>query len=187
MEVFIEELGPLALELIPGGIGDLIGAYNDYSNGNYWSASLSIVLAVVPYNEIKKVWYKAPDIQKGFKACYKIVVLWNKLLTTTGGQKILNKMPQAWKNLPGSKLAKSESGLVWTKTDFHELRVMEKNLNSPNQFHHYDYARLIKHGKYLGKDGNYYQKGTIPDEDFQNLTHIPIDQITNEWLEVFFN
>jgi hypothetical protein len=190
MEVFIEELGPLALELIPGGVGDLIGAYNDYSNGNYWSASLSIVLAVVPYNEIKKVWDKAPDIQKGFKACYKIVVLWNKLLTTPGGQKVLNKMPQAWKNLPGSKLAETGKGLKWTKDGSNEIRIMEAVPNSQYQSQRVNYVRLKKGGSYLDINGNPVPTtlpGNVPNPNFQELTHLPLSVIDDNLLELFFN
>ena len=190
MEVFIEELGPLALELIPGGVGDLIGAYNDYSNGNYWSASLSIVLAVVPYNEIKKVWDKAPDIQKGFKACYKIVVLWNKILTSPGGQKVLNKMPQTWRNLPGSKLAETGKGLKWIKDGSNEIRIMEAVPNSQYQSQRVNYVRLKKGGSYLDINGNPVPTTlprNVPNPNFQELTHLPLSVIDDNLLELFFN
>ena len=89
--------------------------------------------------------------------------------------------------MPGSKLADNEKGLKWTKDDFQELRIMDANPSTGHPWHQYKYIRMKKNGNYLGSDGIYYQKGTIPNEDFQNLTHIPIDQVTDEWIIDFFN
>ena len=183
MEVLYDELGPLALELIPGGVGDLIGAYNDYKSGNYWSASLGIVLTVIPLNEISKAYNKYPEIKKGFKAVYKIVYLWNKLLTLPGGQKVLNKLPQAWKNLPGSKLADG-NGLYWKMTDYFNLRIMDGNPKSKWVNQQKPYVRLVKNGSRLDKYGNPIQSNN---PDFEELTHIPITEITDGLLDIFFN
>lgn len=178
------------LELIPGGIGDLIGAYNSFNDGDYWMASLNLVLVFVPANEVVNAFHKGKDIRKGFKAVGKIVILWNKLLSLPGGQKVLNKTPQAWKSLPGSKLADSEKGLKWTKNADNELRIMEAVPNSQWISQRVNYVRLKKNGSYLDINGNPVPttlSGNIPNPDFQELTHLPLSEMSDNLLDNFFN
>lgn len=184
MEVFQEELLPILLEFTPG-IGDLIGAYNDFQAGNYFWGCVGIISAVVPGDEVIKVIRKADNIRDAWVKEKKVFTLWNKLFSTTGGQKILNKMPQSWKDLPGSKLADSQKGLKWKKDSFHELRIMDADPNSIRSWHQYKYVRMKKNGNYLGTDGNYHQNDGS--DAFQILTHIPIDQVADNWLINFFN
>lgn len=94
-------------------------------------------------------------------------------------------MPQSWKDLPGSKLADSQKGLMWKKDSFHELRIMDADPNSIRSWHQYKYVRMKKNGNYLGTDGNYLQNDGS--DAFQILTHIPIDQVADNWLINFFN
>ena len=42
-------------------------------------------------------------------------------------------MPQAWKNLLGSKLAETEKGLKWTKYGANEIGILEAVPNSQYQ------------------------------------------------------
>jgi hypothetical protein len=180
MEVFIEELGPLALELIPGGIGDMIGAYNSFKSGHYWEASLSVVLVVVPGDEIIKVWQKYTDIKKGMKAVLKFINVYQKLAGLPGVQKVFNKLPQAWKDLPGSKLADTQTGLKWTKAENHVMRIMEGNPSSPYPNSQNPYGRFVK-------NGSYYDINKNPVNSEAESGHIPIGQLTDDFLDWFFN
>lgn len=184
MEVFQEELFPILLEFTPG-IGDLIGAYNDFHAGHYFWGCVGIVGAIVPGDEVIKVIRKADNIRDAWKKVKKVFTLWNKIFSTVGGQWILNKMPRSWKELPGSKLAKTNKGLKWRKDAFHELRIMDADPNSIRSWHQYKYVRMKKNGNYLGTDGNYHQNDGS--DAFQSLTHIPIDQVSDDWLTAFFN
>lgn len=179
METFAEDLGPILLEFIPGGVGDLIGAYNDFNSGDYFSACMGIVLAAVPFDEVRKVWKHYPEIRKGFKACYKIVILWNKLFSLPGGQKVLSKMPQAWKSLPGSKLQKDLNSLKWTKNPGHHFRLSDKKPTPKWENDKYPYAQFFK-----GNDFYDINKNKVPLES--NAAHIKINELTDEFLDWFF-
>ncbi|MCO6493862.1 MAG: hypothetical protein J5I98_35915 [Phaeodactylibacter sp.] len=183
MEVFQEELFPILLEFTPG-IGDLIGAYNDFQAGSYFWGCVGIVGAIVPGDEVIKVIRKADNIRDAWKKVEKVFTLWNKLFSTVGGQRILGKMPKSWKGLPGSKLARTSKGLKWRKDAFHELRIMDADPKSIRSWHQYQYVRMKKNGNYLGTDGNYHQNDGS--DAFQILTHIPLDQVMDDWLDAFF-
>lgn len=189
MEVFKEELFPILLEFTPG-IGDLIGAYNDFNEGNYFWGCVGIISTLVPGDEIIKVIRKADNIRDAWKKVKKIFTLWNKLFTTAGGQKVLNKMPQNWKDLPGSKLANNEKGLRWKMSDTHSFRIMDAVPNSQWPSQQVKYTRFVKNGSYLDASGNPVPPtlpGNVPNPDFQELTHIPLSEITDSFLDNFFN
>lgn len=182
MEVFREELLPVLAEFTPG-IGDLIGAYNDFKDGNYFWGVFGIISTFIPGDELLKAWRKADNIRDGWKAVKKIFTLWNKLFTTLGGQKILNRMPQSWKDIPGSKLAQGD-GLYWRKDTYNNLRIMDGNPNSPYPNSQNPYVRVTKNGSRLDKYGNPVNPN---DPDFQLKTHIPLSEITDNFLDTFFN
>ena len=179
MEVFIVELGPIALELIPGGIGDMIGAYNSFHAGDYWQACLGVVLVVVPGDEIIKVWQKYDDIKKGMKAVLKFINIYQKLAGLPGVQKVFSKLPQVWKDLPGSKLADG-NGLRWVKSQSHHFRIMEPDLNSPWPSQNVPYAKFHKGNSHIDINGNPVA-GDSPD------AHIPVSLINDTFLDNFFN
>ncbi len=184
MEVFRDELAPILLEFTPG-IGDLIGSYNDFQAGSYFWGCVGIISAIVPGDEIIKVIRKADNIRDGWKKVKKVFTLWNKLFSTIGGQRILNNMPQSWKNLPGSKLSNNSKGLKWKKGPHHEIRVMDADPNSIRSWHQQKYVRMKKNGNFLGTDGIYHQNDGS--DAFQILTHLPVDDVTDSWLTNFFN
>lgn len=187
MEVFYEELLPILLEFTPG-VGDLIGSYNDFHEGNYFWGAFGIVSAFVPGDEIIKVIRKADNIRDAWKNVKKIFVLWNKLFSTVGGQRILNKLPQSWKDLPGSKLANGE-GLFWRKDNFNNLRIMDANPNSSWPTQQVKYVRLTKNGQRLDKFGNPVPStlpGGVQNPNFERDSHIPLSDVTDELLEIFF-
>lgn len=96
----------------------------------------------------------------------------------------MNKMPQAWKDKPGSKLLKTEQGLQWKFTEHYNIRVMDGNPSSQFQNQKSPYVRLVKNGTRMDKYGNYIQSNH---PDFEELTHIPINEVSDELLEIFFN
>ncbi len=196
MEEFAQDLGPLLLELIPGGVGDLIGAYNDFSNGNYFMGSLGIVMAAVPVNEVFKVVQKGDSIRKAFQKVYKIVVVWNRLSGVPGGQRVISKIPKAWRDLPGSKLASNWNGLAWKLNPQNEFRLMEAVSNTHIVNKTVPYARLNKNGKFLGVNNKlvykandkYYEEGVeITLQQFEEFSHVPISNLTDDILNKFFD
>lgn len=178
MEVFQEELFPILLEFTPG-IGDLIGAYNDFQAGSYFWGIVGIVGSMVPGDEVIKVIRKADNIRDAWRKVKKVFVLWNRLFTTAGGQRILNKMPKSWKDLPGSKLAYGQ-GLYWEKTSNHHLRIMDANPNSPWPSQHVKYVKCHKGNSFIDINGN-------PVPGNSPAAHIPLDDITDSFLNNFFN
>lgn len=149
---------------------------------------LFIIATVIPGDEIIKVINKTDDVRDAWKLVGKLFSLWDKLMTTPGGQKILNKMPQNWKDLPGSKLADGE-GLYW-KNGTSNLRIMDANPASALPSQQVQYVRLTKNGSRLDINGNPVPStlpGGIENPDFQELTHLPLSGITDDLLDLFFN
>jgi hypothetical protein len=179
MEEFGQNLGPLLLELIPGGIGDLIGAYHDFRDGNYFMGALGIVLAAVPGTEVVKVIKKADNFKAAFKGVYKIIVVWNKLASLPGGQRVFAKMPKAWRKIDGSKLQKDGS-LKWVKNSGHHFRMSDAKMNPTYPSQNQPYAQFFK-------GNNYYNVNMQPVALQTDASHIPINQITPEFLDWFFN
>lgn len=85
--------------------------------------------------------------------------------------------------MPGSKLADG-SGLYWKMTDYFNLRIMDGNPKSKWVNQQKPYVRLVKNGSRLDKYGNPIQSNN---PDFEELTHIPITEITDGLLDIFFN
>ncbi len=204
MEAFREELLPVLLEFTPG-IGDLIGAYNDFEQGNYFWGCIGIVSAIVPGDEVIKVIRKADNIRDGWNKVKKIFTLWNKVFSLAGGQKVLAKLPQAWKDLPHNKLATKSDGLVWNlNPSSHHFRLMDEVPGSQIQNKKVPYSRFIKAlpgqgtsfmtttGDWMSPTGvqnEFIHNGTKylkTNPIFQELTHIPISDITDEMLDLFF-
>ncbi|MCB9292796.1 MAG: hypothetical protein H6559_06655 [Lewinellaceae bacterium] len=182
MEVFQEELFPILLEFTPG-IGDLIGAYNDFHAGHYFWGCVGIVGAIVPGDEVIKVIRKADNIRDAWRKVEKVFTLWNKLFSTVGGRRVLSKMPESWKGLPGSKLA-DKQGLYWKKDNFNNLRIMDGKPKSPWPNQRVPYVRVTKNGVRLDEFGNPVDPNS---PNFQELTHIPLSAITDDFLDKFFN
>jgi hypothetical protein len=195
MEEFGQNLGPLLLELIPGGIGDLIGAYHDFRDGNYFMGALGIVLAAVPGTEVVKVIKNAENFKTAFRSVYKIVVVWNRLNAVPGVQRVISKIPKAWRDLPGSKLADNGKGLSWWQDDWNEFRIMEAVESTHISNKKVPYASLKKNGKLLGINNKYvykankkyYEDGVeISKSQFEDFSHVPISQLSDEILNKFF-
>ncbi len=202
METFYEELLPVLAEFTPG-IGDLIGAYNDFQNGDYFWGIFGIISTLIPGDEMLKAWRKADNIRDGWKAVKAVWRVWDNIMGLVGSQKVLNKLPQAWKDLPGSKLANNQKGLAWqmNQSSYH-FRLMEAVPGSQNPNKQVPYARFLKSGSgtgYMTTTGDwavptgvanqYIHNGTTyfkTDPIFQELTHIPIDDITDDMLDDFF-
>ncbi len=180
MEVFQEELLPIFLEFTPG-IGDLIGSYNDFRSGNYFWGCVGIIASIVPGDEVIKVIQKADNIRDGWKAVKAVFRLWNKLFTSTGGRKVLNKMPRSWKDLPGKKLQSDNNSLKWVLPGGgHHFRLSDKKKYPKYENDKYPYAQFFKNGSYRDLDGNPVSLQT-------KAAHIRIDELTDEFLEWFFN
>src|SRR5690606_26794514 len=171
-------LVPLGLTFIPV-VGDLIASYNDFQSGDYFMGCAGLILAVVPSNELFKVIDDAPTSAKGWKAVKKVFVLWNKLFTTTGGQKVLNKLPQSWKDLPGSKLQK-DSSLKWVKNNGHHFRMSDAKDTPTWPSQSEPYTQFRKGNSFFD-----INKNPVPLQSAES--HIPLDELTDDFLDWFFN
>jgi|GEM_PF-4326196 len=183
MEEFSQAI-EVALGFVPV-VGDLMSAYDNLAQGAIFWACFDLAGVLFP-NELFKVVKNADNVKDAWKAAKAFWRVWNKIGNLAGSQKVWNKLPQSWKNLQHSKLANNKKGLRWHKSDSHHFRLMEKNPSSPNSFHQIDYGRFHKGNKYLGRDGNYYLKGSIPIDEFNELTHIPLSEISDTMLDNFF-
>ena len=92
-------------------------------------------------------------------------------------------MPQSWKDLPGSKLADG-NGLFWKKNDFYHMRIMDGNPNADWPSQQVKYTRFFKNGSYLDINGNPIHSNN---QNFEELTHLPLSSITDDFLDSFFN
>ena len=97
--------------------------------------------------------------------------------------------------MPGSKLADNLSGLSWRKDDFNEFRLMEAVSSHRILNKQVPYASLKKNGKLIGinnkyvykANGKYYEDGVeISLSQFEEFSHVPINQLTDEILNKFF-
>lgn len=179
MEVFRDELLPILAEFTPG-IGDLMGAYNDFNNGNYFWGCVGIISSIVPGDEIIKVIRKADNIRDAWKSVKALYRVWNNLFPLAGTQKVFNKLPQAWKDLPGSKLSNNNQGLKWNLNSGHHFRIAEANPSSQWSSQHVPYAKFFKNGSYRDLNMN-------PVSNQSAESHIPIDDLTDSFLDSFFN
>ena len=92
----------------------------------------------------------------------------------------MNKLPQSWKDLPGSKLADNGKGLYWQKTGNHHIRLMEANPNSPYPSQQVNYIKAHKGNSFLDTNGNPVS-GSSPE------AYIRLEDITDMFLDNFFN
>jgi hypothetical protein len=141
--------------------------------------ALGVVLAAVPGTEVVKVIKKADNFKDAFRSVYKIVVVWNKLASLPGGQRVFAKMPKAWKDLPRSKLANNQNGLYWQMSSNFHFRIMDANLSSLHASQRVPYAKFHKGNGFLDVNGNKVAGNT-------EAAHIPLSDITNDFLENFF-
>ncbi len=175
-EEFIETVGPVIPEFIPT-IGDFIGAYNDFQQGQYFMSSVTLLIGIFTPNEIGKVFKNAPTIKKGWSRVIKVAELTEYFQNVPGAMKIFNKLPDTWKNIKGSKLlSDTDKGFRWVKESNHVLRVMQPSTKTP-----YNYGRFFKNGSYYDINKNPVYESNDP------ASHIDLNLITDDFLEWFFN
>lgn len=90
-------------------------------------------------------------------------------------------MPQSWKNLPGSKLQPDNNSLKWVQPGGgHHFRLSDKKANPIYENDKYPYAEFFKNWSFRDINGN-----PVPLQS--NAAHIKIDNITDDFLNWFFN
>lgn len=87
---------------------------------------------------------------------------------------------ESWKSLPGSKLADG-NGLKWVMpNNGPHFRIMDANPNGlPSQ--QIPYSKFWKNGTFIDINGNSLSSGDLPE------AHIPISELTDDFLDFFFN
>ena len=205
-QIAMEEFRELILTLLgfAPGIGDLTSAYQNFSQGLIFWGCFDILGLLWP-NEVIKIFKNADKVKDAFQAAYRFTQIWFKIGRLSGTSKVWNRMPQAWKDLQHSKVAKRSPGLIWqmNPSSFH-FRLMEAVPGSSIPNKNVPYARFIKAGsgssKYMtvngtwavptSNAGEFIIDGVVyhkTDPIFQNLTHIPNVDITDQMLDLFFN
>lgn len=177
MEEFSQAI-EVALGFVPV-LGDLMSAYDNLVQGAIFWACFDLAGVLFP-NELFKVVKNADNVKDAWKAAKAFWRIWNKVGNLAGSQKVWNKLPQSWKDLPGSKLSDFNNGLYWQKSSNHHMRLMEPNLNSPHASQHVPYAKFHKGNGFLSKDG-VIVPGNSPE------AHISIEDINDTFLDTFFN
>lgn len=200
MEEF-REIVILGLGIIPG-IGDLVSAYDNISQGHIFWGCFDLAGALFP-NELIKVVRNASKIRDAFRGVKAFWRIWNVIGNLPGSNKVFNALPDAWKALPDSKIANNGKGLAWNLNPLsHHFRLMEAVPGSSIVNKQVPYSRFFKSGSGTGymtttgdwmvptKNTNEYIHNGVTylkgDPIFQELTHIPINDITDEMLDLFF-
>jgi hypothetical protein len=189
MEQFLKNVGPILLSFVP-----LVGAYQDFHDGSYFSGSLSLILDLAgPLKAVKIVKYeeKLKDGWKVYKAVKEVIIK----IIDAGGNKVLNNLPDSWKSqVNRTFLEEAENkGWIWTNpsNSNHHIRAMSGNPSSPYPHSRNPYIKMHKGNSFYDKYGNPVNPANFPlginDPNYNDLIHIPLAEAIESSIIDFFN